>query len=150
MEQGTYYTHGITFRNESKPFRYRYVLLKDASIHVPGVDFGKWKAVGADDNRLYIVADGEDFTIKADYAWDGCTHAVDYDWNMRASLFHDAMYQAKKCGFDTASWWVIDNIFRNIMKQDGATLVQRNTYYYAVRSFGAIYKLEKFDSLIPG
>ena len=143
------YTHGIVYRNESKPFRYRYVLLQPTAIRVPGYDFGCWRAAGAEDRKTYIEASGDKLTIHAGYAWDGCTHAVDASWNMRASLYHDALYQAKKCGFDTCAWWTIDNLFREIMKQDGASLVQRNTYYYAVRTFGALYKLEKLDSLVP-
>lgn len=141
--------HGITYRNESKPFHYNYTLLRDATVKLPGHDFGHWMAKGTDDGKLYVVADGDTLTVKAGYSWDGCTHAIDADWNMRASLFHDALYQSKKCGFKTADWWVIDEMFRKMMKQDGASLIQRNTYYYAVRSFGALYKLEKFDSLVP-
>ena len=145
----TTYCHGILYRNESKPFAYRYVLEEDTAINVPGYDFGTWNAYGKEDGELYITAEGSKLTIKKGYAWDGCTHAVDASWNMRASLFHDALYQAKKCGFKTASWLVIDRLFREIMKQDGANLFERNLYYYAVRSFGAAYKLEKFDSLTP-
>lgn len=148
MKPGVTTAHGITYRNESKPFKYRYVLLEDAYLFVPGVDFGHWRANGAHDGKTYIVADGPAFFVKAGYAWDGCTHAIDRDWNMRASLFHDAMYQAKKCGIPSTSWWNIDNIFRNVMKQDGASLLERNTYYYGVRVLGAPYKLEKFDSLV--
>lgn len=143
------YVHGIVYRNESRPFRYRYVLMRDVTLTLNGHDFGRWKAMGASDGKLYIIADGDKLTIKRGYAWDGCTHALDAKWNIRASLYHDALYQAKKCGFKTADWWVIDELFRQIMKQDGATLMQRNTYYYAVRTFGALYKLEKFDSLVP-
>lgn len=151
MEAKAVSIHGITYTDHSKLFKYDYTLDRDATIYVPSVDFGKFKAVGTKDNKLYVVADGHMFTVKEGYSWDGCTHAIDADWNMRASLFHDAMYQVKKCDLPlTMTWWQIDALFRNIMKQDGANLLQRNTYYYAVRSFGALYKLEKFDSLKLG
>lgn len=140
--------HGISYEDSSTLFRYKYTLTDDAYIYVPSIDFGKFKAVGTKDGKVYVEALGHYFIIKKGYSWDGCTKAVDADWNMRASLFHDAMYQVKKCGLPiNIKWWQIDSIFRNIMKQDGANLVQRNTYYYAVRTFGAMYKLGKDDSL---
>lgn len=140
--------HGIAYEDNSKLFRYKYTLTEDAYIYVPSVDFGKFKAVSTKNGNTYIEVLGHYFIIKKGYSWNGCTNAIDAPWNMRASLFHDAMYQAKKCDLPiNIKWWQIDSIFRNIMKQDGANLIQRNTYYYAVRTFGALCKITKEHTL---
>lgn len=141
--------HGITYFYNPLAGRFKYTLVEDAAIHVPGINFGKFKAKSRHDGKIYIEVDGSMFIVRTGYSWDGCTYAPEAHWNMRASLFHDAMYQVKKCGLPiNASWYQIDEIFRQNMKQDGANMLQRNLYYYAVRSLGAPFKLEKFDSLI--
>lgn len=140
--------HGITYWYDPRAPRFKYTLWEDAAIKVPEVDFGKFKARSKKDGKIYIEMDGPIFTIRAGYSWDGCTYAPEAHWNMRASLFHDAMYQVKKCDLPIgASWYQIDEIFRQNMKQDGANLIQRNAYYYAVRALGLPFKMEKFDFL---
>lgn len=140
--------HGISYEDNSKFPCYKYTLTEDACIYVPKIDMGKFKAVGTKDDKVYVEVLGHCFIVKAGYSWDGCTGVRDTDWNMRASLFHDAMYQVKKCGLPLQiKWWEIDSIFRTIMKQDGANLFQRNLYYYGVRSIGALYKVGTLDSL---
>ena len=139
----------IKFKKVSGFPNYSLVLLEDTAIKVTGVDFGHWYAygVGKNSNKKFITANGNKFTIHADYAWDGCTGAPDASWNYRASLFHDAMYQAKKCGAKTTSWCNIDKIFLLNMKNDGANFIERNTYYSAVITIGALWKFQKLDSL---
>lgn len=139
----------IKFKKVSGFPNYNLVLLEDTAIEAKGVDFGHWYAygVGKNANKKFITANGSKFTIHAGYAWDGCTCAPDASWNYRASLFHDAMYQAKKCGAETTSWFNIDKIFLLNMKNDGANLLQRKTYYTAVRTVGCLWKIQTLDSL---
>lgn len=130
--------------------KWRYVLLEPAAIKNENINFGTWKAYGTgkiSKGKLLIEAKGNTFIVYPGYAWDGCTCAPDADWNYRASLFHDAMYQAKKCGAKTTTWTNIDLIFSIIMKQDGAPLLPRGIYYGAVRTVGALWKICKDNSL---
>lgn len=87
-----------------------YVLEKDYCIKVKNIDFGNWKAYGVGNSagELLIEGKGDTLIIHKGYAWDGCTGVPSYDWNLEASLVHDAMYQVKKCpGGEAckATWW---------------------------------------------
>lgn len=128
---------------------YTFTLTMSAGLKVEGWNFGNWKAygVGKHADKVFIQAKGDTLYIYNGYSWDGCTGVPTYDWNLRASLYHDALYQAKKCGADTISWGKIDSLFRIMMKQDGANLVERNLYYYGVRAIGFWWKCNKLDSL---
>lgn len=131
--------------------KWKFVLTEPIAITTPKVDYGHWKAYGRGLNskgKLLIEADGNKLTIYDGYAWDGCTCAVDADWNIRASLFHDALYQAKKCGAETASWGNIDGLFGRLMAIDGAPCAAQLVYYTAVRTAGALWKLGTNNSLI--
>ena len=142
----------INYKKLSGAPKYEYELLADATIYTPTVNYGKWCACSKKDpNQVIISANGHYFTVHAGYTWDGCTCAPDCDWNIRASLFHDAMYQTKKqkdSDVKVAEWSEIDRIFRQIMKEDGANLFQRNLYYYAVRTFGSLWRMNKLDTVI--
>lgn len=126
-----------------------YTLTESMALSWPGQDFGKWRAYGRGRSmgKLFIQANGDTVSVHKGYSWDGCTGVPTSDWNLRASLIHDALYQAKKCGADTLSWRKIDSLFRIMMKQDGADLFHRNLYYYGVKSIGFWWKLGTLDSL---
>lgn len=127
-----------------------YVLTEDYTISVEKMNFGLWNAY-TKDGQLLIKAWGNVLEIKKGYAWDGCTGVPSYDWNIEASLVHDVLYQVKKnpngylC---TSSWWQVDTLFLVMMRIDGASLIQRWTYYLGVRVFGFFAKYEKFNNLI--
>lgn len=128
-----------------------YTLTEDYKIKVNNIDFGKFELYGVDEWRdtLFAKGDGDTLTIYKGYAWDGCTAVPSYDWNLEASLVHDVLYQTKKCPGGSAckaTWWQVDRLFLNMMKEAGATWLQRRTYYTGVRTFGALFKLEKLDS----
>lgn len=129
-----------------------YILEKDYTLYAKNIDFGKFKAygVGNSEGKLLIEGCNDHLIIHAGYTWDGCTGVPSYDWNLEASLVHDVLYQTKKCpngDLCKATWWQVDRLFLNIMKESGATWLQRRTYYAGVRTFGFFFKLNKLDSL---
>lgn len=82
--------------------------------------------------------------IKAGFAWDGATNAIDTKSVMRGALVHDALYKAIRAGFSehmdkskesvrTAS----DALFREICLLDGMCKIRAAYMFDAVRIFGA-------------
>lgn len=127
-----------------------YTLTDDYTITVDNMEFGNFDAYSLD-GQLLIQGLGKTLKIKKGYSWDGCTGVPSYPWNLEASLVHDVLYQVKKnpngelC---KATWWQVDNLFKAMMQNAGASWLQRTTYYLGVRTFGYFFKLEKFNSLI--
>lgn len=145
----------MTLRNlvYTKNGTWDYTLLEDYVIKVDNIDFGDFVVYGTGKYAYTVFVEGkhDTLTIHKGYAWDGCTGVPSYKWNLEASLVHDALYQSKK-GFGgeacKASWWQVDRLFLSMMKQAGANWLQRNTYYAGVRTFGSLFKLERFYDVL--
>lgn len=102
--------------------------------------------------RLVLEKDGK-ITVKADYAWDGCTpkfcifdvligvsdgavHAVTgRPKTYYASLVHDALYQFHGDAMPYARADA-DRFFLRLMKETG--FAPRHVYYFFVRLFGSV------------
>lgn len=139
----------MKYKRDSK---WKYTLTEDYVLKVNNVDFGCFTLVCHDldtgRNRPYVTGCGDTLTIFKGYSWDGCTAVPDYSWNLEASLVHDALYQSKKCDGGEAceiTWYQVDRLFLNMMKNLGASWIQRNTYYAGVRTFGFFFKLTHLD-----
>lgn len=129
-----------------------YILNADYTLKAKNINFGYFEAYGVGEykDKLLIKGEGNILIIYKGYAWDGCTGVPSYDWNLEASLVHDVLYQVKKCPNGEAckaNWWQVDRLFLSMMKNLGASWIQRNTYYMGVCVFGSIFKIEKFNSL---
>lgn len=84
----------------------------------------------------YITIDTDGLLyIRKGYAWDGPSGpTVDTDTNMRASLFHDAIYQLIRMGELPHHYWKIaDKEFDNIAKEDGMSKFRRWYYLRALK-----------------
>ena len=86
----------------------------------------------------YYTIDNAQVVAKANYAWDGPSGpTIDTPKSMRASLIHDALYQAirdhhlKKKDRKEA-----DKILLAILKRDGMKKWRRSLWYFAVRTCG--------------
>ena len=66
---------------------YKYQLYEDCKIKI-----GIKAPINASDKYSQLDALGN-LTIKAGYAWDGCTGMIDTNSNMEAGLVHDCLYQ---------------------------------------------------------
>lgn len=82
--------------------------------------------------------------IKAGFAWDGATNAIDTKSVMRGALIHDALYKAIRSGFAEhlgRDKEIIrkeaDKIFRDICLLDGMSKIRAAYMFDAVRIFGA-------------
>jgi len=72
------------------------------------------------------------------YAWNGPSGpTMDTDTFIRASLFHDALYQLmEECYLSWDYKELADNILKDICKLDGMSLFRRNYVYQFVDKFG--------------
>lgn len=76
--------------------------------------------------------------IKKGYAWDGPSGpTIDTKDSMRASLIHDGIYQLIREGYLGTDWREhADNIFYNVLREDGMSKIRAWIWYQAVRWFG--------------
>lgn len=86
---------------------------------------------------VYLMADGE-LAIRAGYAWDGATRAIDTPSIMRASLVHDALYQLARI-HNLSAWYrcLADQELYEVCRADGMSWLRAQYVLLAVRWFGA-------------
>jgi hypothetical protein len=129
--------------------RWRFRLLRDVSVPLPkGAVTERHHYHDADRNLWLTMRPGE-ATISRRYAWDGASPKVnilglwlgtpDTPGTLRATLWHDALWQFLHMPCFPLTVKQTDAKFRAIMAQDGAP-IQGAVYYRAVRMFGGLYR----------
>jgi len=131
-------------------------------LFVPGRDFERipkhWKYRALKDHRIQTaflpvksVRTGGEFvrlskggwlTVKRGYAWDGASGPTfDTPATLRASLFHDALYQLIGEGLLTLddAREIADEILERVMLEDGAWPLRAKLWLVAVRAFGWLH-----------
>jgi len=81
-------------------------------------------------------------TVKKGYAWNGASGpAIDDITTIRASCFHDAMYQMIEDGEldEAVARKPADLMYKDIMLEDGAPWWRAAYHYWAVRLFGGLF-----------
>lgn len=128
----------------SRRSKWKYVLDE------PLVDTAAPRAPADFDNawlRIRAATADSTISIRAGYAWDGCTMAPDWRGTQAASCLHDAIYQFAEAIAAAWGWRLArvlrwgDDLFRARMRRDGAPPVVRWLYYWAVRLLGMTYHL---------
>jgi hypothetical protein len=131
--------HDAPFRFETVHHdRYKYALLEPSlSIYVPIK--GHECEIRGDDGTLYakLERDGR-LTAYQGYHWDGASGpAIDTKTNMRASLFHDVLYQMMRMAIlpyvykDTS-----DRVLQALCIQDGMMKARAQWFYLGVKRGG--------------
>lgn len=83
-----------------------------------------------------LTPDGR-LTIYKEYAWDGASDAVDDGTDMRASLYHDALYQLlRETSLDEKFRTNADLLYRAVCIEDGMSVVRADIQYAALKEFG--------------
>ena len=92
---------------------------------------------GRIDTKYINLFQGE-LTIYKYYAWDGASGpTIDDKTNMRASLFHDALYQLMREGhLDKSYRKYADQLFRQMCLEAGMGKFRAWYYYTSVRVLG--------------
>ena len=122
--------NGVSFRSLK---RYKYQTIEDfrvaTGIHPLDPVVTTFIELGPRGNLL----------IKKGYAWDGCSGPTwDSKSSYRGGLVHDAGYQLLRMGLIPLVARVeFDNLFRDIVIEDGMWRMRANVWYHAVRKFGA-------------
>jgi len=123
--------------------RWKYLLGQDCSIATNIIP-----PANIEDDAFRLGMDGV-LTARAGYAWDGPSGPMmDTPTAMRASLFHDLLFQMLRRGlldYDTAKPKA-DELFRRICIADGMSHFRAWYAYRAVRRFGRPTKPEKGDT----
>lgn len=90
---------------ENKHWKYRFTLLEDFKFSMDTGVNPKLFCFHA--NKIFLTVDGNEYTIKSGYSWNGCSPKLgvpiigwigtpDYPETIEASLVHDALYQFHK------------------------------------------------------
>ncbi|HPS54033.1 MAG TPA: hypothetical protein PLP05_00400 [Sedimentisphaerales bacterium] len=75
--------------------------------------------------------------VMAGYMWDGATGVPANPDNMRASLFHDALYELMQLGLlDRKYRDVADQLLRKICLEDGMEKAWADVFYGVVHALG--------------
>ena len=89
--------------------------------------------------RFFTLSPTGSMVVKHNYCWDGSSGPTyDTPGLMRASLFHDALYQAMREGLiDIKNRKKADRIYRRICLEDGMSWVRAWLHYRVLRLLGA-------------
>lgn len=122
---------------------YEYQLEKD---FVMFVGFG---GVHGGNDFVWLTPTGY-LTIKRGYAWDGPSGPTIHTPNfLRGSLVHDALYQLIRLGvLSIDDRPEVDNILKEIIKEDGMNSLRAWWVHKAVSIFGEMYMRNKQDEVL--
>ncbi len=126
---------GLTYINLKNK---KYELVKSIGVYIPEL-----KDVQIDTSiHPYIYLKDGNLLVKAGYHWDGATCVPANRDNLRASLFHDALYELMQLGLlDRKYRDVADRMFRKICIEDGMSEFWADRFYEAVKMFGESHTL---------
>lgn len=112
---------------------YKYQLVDDYVITLPI----PYQEVPLDTSYLSVSYTGV-LTIKRGYAWDGPSGpTIDTVNSLRASLVHDALYQLIRLKYFPPHYkQLADDIFYQILREDGMSKIRASIWYKAVKLFG--------------
>lgn len=128
--------------------RIRFLLVRDFSIRLVGAELGNHSFCDEWD-REFVSIDGDTFTVRKGYSWDGCSPKVvvnharygtpDFEYTRAASLIHDACWQFMSAKCFPISRNQSNRIFRKLILLNGGSLFMANLYFFAVSTFGWPY-----------
>jgi len=90
----------------------------------------------------FVWAYGGWLVILVGYMWDGATGVPNNPDNMRASLFHDALYELMQLGLlDRKYRDVADKLLRELCLEDGMDKFWADQFYNFVHALGESHTL---------
>lgn len=92
-------------------------------------------------HEYFTISEAGLITVKRGYAWDGASSvAIDDPGTIYASLFHDAGYQAIRCGLIDGKWRrELDAMYRQLCINGGVFPARAEAHYLALRIGGGQY-----------
>lgn len=113
-----------------KYFKFKYQLAETVIVHTSirpkeAIDL---KFLSMDKNGVLIIKDG--------YGWDGSTGSIDTNTNLPGSLVHDALCELINKGYLNRMYQILaDQLFREILEQDGMNPIRVKLHFMAVRKY---------------
>lgn len=136
------------FTYEERNGKYRFLLLRDVTVDV-GIELGSHDFYDAR-GILRVRMRGSEWTVKAGYAWDGCSPKFkifgmwvgtpDFGYSRLASLIHDTGYQFLDVPCFPLKRHECDEIFGCTINRDGNRYKAAFVYAGAVWMFGGIHR----------
>ena len=125
---------------------WKYLLEEDAEFSIENQrlwfrqEDGQWLKHQIICNGFLSLSAGK-IRVHKGYCWDGPSGpTIDTEDSLRASLFHDALYQAMQAGvLPYLNRKRSDRIFRSILKEDGMSYLRRSVWYTMIRIFGGYW-----------
>lgn len=113
---------------------YKYELVQDCSNPT------RIKGKEVDTDYFKLTKEGQ-LTAKKGYRWDGASGpTIDGASTMRATLFHDLIWQLMQEGYVTENYRNYSNkLFRSMLIEDGMWRWRANVWYYTVDMVGRPY-----------
>lgn len=123
--------------DENSANSHSFTIKKKHHLHVPNVDFGNWCAYSLSDAQHKIMqASGSTLVLERGYNWDGMSLGETSAEELKASLFHDALYEAIQSGAPVKRGDA-DRIFLAALRADQAS--NASNYFWFVRMTGWFY-----------
>ena len=115
----------------------KYQLAEGQVVFIPGL-----AALPNITHSPFVRVYGGWLTILAGYMWDGATGVPHNPDNMRASLFHDALYELMQLGLlDRKYRDVADQLLRELCLEDGMSQFWADQFYNFIHAFGESHTL---------
>ncbi len=114
-----------------------FTIKKKYCLHVPNVDFGDWCAYSLTTPDAKVMeAHGGTLMLESGYNWDGMSLGETSEEELKASLFHDALYEAIQSGAPVDRCDA-DRVFLAALRADQAS--NASNYFWFVRMTGWFY-----------
>ncbi len=128
---------------------YKYQTHKVFTHNVGSFEFSNPNGTSVVDDFIELTKAGK-LTIKAGYAWDGCSGpTIDTANTMQAGLVHDALYQLMRKNLIPASERLkADNQLREVGIANGMWKFKANIYHWAVNKFAKKAALPSHQKII--
>lgn len=114
---------------EHPNYKYKLCIEQSYMTNITGLDV---------DHDYFNLDTNGILSVRHGYCWDGSSGPTwDTDSSMRASLFHDALYQMMREKDLSLDWrYIADKVYHRICLEDGMWRVRAWYQFRAVRSFG--------------
>lgn len=115
---------------EHHNYKYKLETEQCAMVNIMGLEI---------DHDYFILDTNGILVVRSDYCWNGSSGPTwDTDSTMRASLFHDALYQMMREKLISFDWrYISDKVYHRLCIEDGMWRWRAWLHYKAVRVFGA-------------
>tara|TARA_Y100000310_G_scaffold319188_1_gene374154 strand:- start:3768 stop:4112 length:345 start_codon:yes stop_codon:yes gene_type:complete len=101
----------------------------NSKLRIEHIEGGDWKTI----SNIYVYASIESFVILSGFTTDLASKPSKSKNEVVAAVVHDYIYRNNLPGWTRKE---ADQLFLDIMKEDGVSFYSRYKYYWAVRAFG--------------